>query len=197
MWPNALSVHKIKCWSSSDSVLMVIEVAKVVLKVKTDLLMNAVTAATNTHFYVLSLSPLRKCLTFFLIAFPIWLTLNVANYPFLLKFVSFAFSHTLSLFFHLLLPSHFLPAALAYRSIFSHAILFAIFLTVCFPHSHCLPPSRLLSLLSSCWLVDSFYCLLPAGIPSEEHPRCGQAMCGRSCRRGEPDAAVSHKHLLK
>lgn len=99
MWPNALSVHKIKCWSSSDSVLMVIEVAKVVLKVKTDLLMNAVTAATNTHFYVLSLSPLRKCLTFFLIAFPIWLTLNVANYPFLLKFVSFAFSHTLSLFF--------------------------------------------------------------------------------------------------
>lgn len=55
----------IKCWSSSDSVLMVIEVAKVVLKVKTDLLMNAVTAATNTHFYVLSLSPLRKCLTFF------------------------------------------------------------------------------------------------------------------------------------
>lgn len=140
---------------------------------------------------------------FFLIAFPIWLTLNVANYPFLLKFVSFMFSLSLSLalissslFSHLLLPSHFLPAAPAYRSIFSHAILSAIFLTVCFPPSLASRlPSFFLS-LSSCWLVDSFYCLLPAGIPSEEHPCCGPAMCGRSCCRGEPDTAVSHWHLF-
>lgn len=50
---------------------------------------------------------------------------------------------------------------------------------------------------ASGWLVDSFYCLLPAGILSEEHPCCGQAMCGRTCCRGEPNAAESHKHLFK
>lgn len=168
-----------------------------VLKVKTDLLMNAVTAATNTHFYVLSLSPLRKCLTFFLIAFPIWLTLNVANYPFLLKFVSFAFSHTLSLFFPPA-SSISLPPCCSGLSLHIFSCHPLCYLSHCLLPTLPLPPAfSLLSLLSSCWLVDSFYCLLPAGIPSEEHPRCGQAMCGRSCRRGEPDAAVSHKHLLK
>lgn len=47
------------------------------------------------------------------------------------------------------------------------------------------------------WLVDSFYCLLSAGIPSEEHSCCGRAMCGRTCCRGEPNAAKSHKRLSK
>lgn len=99
-------MHKIKCWSSSDSVLMVIEVAKVVLKVKTDLLMNAVTAATNTHFYVLSLSPLRKCLTFFFNSFSHLAHSKCCKLSLLVKICFLrVLSHSLSLFstcfFHL------------------------------------------------------------------------------------------------
>lgn len=70
---------------------------------------------------------------------------------------------------------------------FFQVILSPIFLTGCSPASHL--SSLLLSLSFSGWLVDSFYCLLSAGVPSEEHSCCGQAMCGCACCRGEPNAA--------
>lgn len=125
-----------------------------VLKVETDFLMNTVAAVRNTNVCVLffSLPAVPVSYFFFLIPFPIWLALNVANYPFLLKFVSVP----PSFFYHLLLPSLLFPAAPVYRSIFSHVILSPIFLTVCSPP---LPPaSHLLYLSLAGWLIHFIVC---------------------------------------
>lgn len=54
----------------------------------------------------------------------------------------------------------------------------------CYSRQFSLP--AFLSAFLAGWLLDSFYCLLSAGIPSEEHSCCGQAVCGRTRCRGEP-----------
>lgn len=75
--------------------------------------------------------------------------------------------------------------------------LLSFSLSTPYPTFSCLLRPPLFSLSFSSWPVDSFYCLLPAGIPSKENSCCGQALCGRTCCRGEPNAAESHKHLSK
>lgn len=124
----------------------VIEGSEVVLKVETVFLMNTVTAAKNTNAHV----PHPPCASVFWIPLPIWPALNVANDPFLLRFVSFTFSLPP-------LPTYFFasllfPAALLYRFIFSHAI----FLSSCCP---AFPASCLLSL---CFWLAGWFILLSA-----------------------------------
>lgn len=152
--------------------------------------MNIVTAVTNTN--VLLFSPLCKCLTSFFTTFYHLAGSKCCKLSLLDHFFSFTFSVSLppsfsTCFFHLYSSPLLWPIA-PYFVILSSVLSSS--LSAPYPS---LPPASSPSF--SGWLVDSFYCLLPAGLLSEEHPCRGQAMCGSTCRRGEPNAAESHKHL--
>lgn len=164
---------------------------KVALKVGTHFLINLVLPVTNTNAHVLFFSHSVKMSTLFY-HLPHLAALNVANYAFLLK------SHFSSLppsfptcFFHLSSP----PLLWSHAPYFLPAIPAAIFFSLSAPHPFfscppaCTPLFFSLSLAG--WLIH-FYRLLSAGVPPEEHPCCGQAMCRRTCCRGEPNAAASH-----
>lgn len=151
---------------------------------ETDLLMNTDAAVRNTDVGVLFFTPPLCDFPTFLIPFPIWLPLNVVNWS-PVKIC--------------LCPSSFFIAC-SFR-LDSSLLLRPIppfILVESSPPSFSLSPPHLPPSLSfSDSLVDSFYCLLSAGIRSEESSCCGQAMCGRTCCRGEPKAAKSHEQLFK
>lgn len=119
--------------------------------------------------------------------FPIWPALNVVKYPFIVKMCFCP-----SVFF-------FVSPAPSISTLPCCSGL-SLHISPCNPLTYLshwllprLPPSLPLPLSLSGWLVDSFYCLLSAGIPSEKSSCCGQAVCGCACCRGEPNAAESQR----
>lgn len=166
-----------------------------VLKEETDFLMNTVTAVRNTNVHTLCFLPTVQVLTFFFNTFSHLALSKCCKLSLLIQicFLHFLPSFFFTCFFHLSSSSLLLWSIAPY-----FLMLFSpVFLTVSSPLSPCLPPSLPLSLPIFGWLVDSFYCLLSAGILSEEHSCCGQAMCGRTCWRGEPNTVESPRHLFK
>lgn len=138
--------------------------------------------------------PLCKCLTFFfLVPFSHLARSKCCKLALLVKM---CFLHLLSLslllFLHLLLSALLFPAALVYRSIYSHAILSAIFLTVCSPPLPCHPPSLPLSLSVSPtlagWLIHFIVC------SPQVYPRKSTPAVDRLCV-GVPAAEVSQMLL--
>lgn len=162
---------------------------EVLLKVETDFLMNTVTAVRNTNAHALFSSPPVQVSNFFF--FNTFSHLARSDCCKLSPLVKISFLHLRppSFFFHLLLPSLLFPAALAYRFIFSHAIVPAIFLAVCSPSSSA---SRLLSLFLSlspaAWLIHFIVCSL------QVYPRKSTPAVDRLCV-GVPAAEVSQMLL--
>lgn len=147
---------------------------------ETDFLVNAVTAFTNTNALLL----LPILVSTFFIHIPIWLALNVANYPFLLKFVSPTFPSPFSTCFFHLTPSLLLWSIAPYFLMPSSVLSFS--LSAPHPTLPCLLCSFLLflSLSLAGWLIHVIVCSL------QVYPRKKTPAVDRLCV-GIPAAEVS------